>query len=104
MDDKCFYCHDTGYIHTDDDIPDQMCPNCEIGQAVIKGYNMARDLGVQACDTLEAAKNERIKELEGKIERAKDITNSQSFWCELADKECVGMKSIVHLVEQALEG
>ena len=47
---------------------------------------------------------ERIKELEGKIERAKDITNSQSFWCELADKECVGMKSIVHLVEQALKG
>ena len=46
--------------------------------------------------------NKRIEELEGKIERAKDITNSQSFWCELADKECVGMKSIVHLVEQAL--
>ena len=64
MDDKCFYCHDTGYIHTDDDIPDQMCPNCEIGQAVIKGYNAAREIGIQACDTLEAAKNERIKELE----------------------------------------
>ena len=64
MDDKCFYCHDTGYIHTDDDIPDQMCPYCEIGQAVIKGYNAARKLGIQACDTLEVAKNKQIKDLE----------------------------------------
>ena len=68
MDDKCFYCGDTGYIHTNDDIPDQMCPYCEIGQAVIKGYNYARELGVQACDTLEAAKNKRIKELETALE------------------------------------
>lgn len=69
MEDKCFYCGDTGHIHTEDDIPDQMCPNCEIGQAVIKGYNHARDIGIQACETLEAAKDERIKELEIKIQR-----------------------------------
>lgn len=64
MSNECFYCHDTGYIHTENDIPDQMCPNCEIGQAVIKGYNAARDIGIKACDTLEEAKNQRIKELE----------------------------------------
>lgn len=46
----------------------------------------------------------RITELEGKIQSAKDIVSSQSFWCELADQECVGLKSIVHLVEQALKG
>lgn len=46
----------------------------------------------------------RIAELEGKIQSAKDIVSSQSFWCELADQECVGLKSIVHLVEQALKG
>ena len=75
MDDKCFYCGDTGYIHTDDDIPDQMCPNCEIGQAVIKGFNAAREIGIQACETLEAAKNEQIKELEaGQLDFAKETT------------------------------
>lgn len=67
MKDECFYCYDMGYIHTEDDIPDQMCPNCEIGQAVIKGYNVARELGIQACNTLEAAKDKRIKELEFEI-------------------------------------
>jgi len=45
-----------------------------------------------------------IKELEAKIQSAKDIISSQSFWCELAGQECVGMKSIVHLVEQVLKG
>lgn len=69
MADECFYCYDTGYIHTEDDIPDQMCPNCEIGQAVIRGYNAARKIGIQACDTLEAAKDEQIQEL--KTENAK---------------------------------
>lgn len=48
--------------------------------------------------------NERIEELEGAIEGAKDILNSQSFWCELADKECVGLKSIVYLVKKSLKG
>jgi hypothetical protein len=37
---KCFYCNDTGSIKSKD-IPDQMCPYCEIGQAVTKGYNKA---------------------------------------------------------------
>lgn len=69
MADEYFYCYDTGYIHTNDDIPDQMCPYCEIGQAVIKGFNAARELGVQACDTLEATKNERIKELSAELEQ-----------------------------------
>jgi len=46
---------------------------------------------------------ERIKELEKRIEAARIIIDSQSFWCDLANKECVGMKSIVHLVENALE-
>jgi len=64
MSNKCSYCGSTGYIHTEDDIPDQMCPNCVIGQAVIEGYNHAREIGIQACDTLEAAKDERIEELE----------------------------------------
>ena len=46
---------------------------------------------------------EEIKELEKRIEAARIIIDSQSFWCDLANKECVGMKSIVHLVENALE-
>lgn len=46
----------------------------------------------------------RISELEGKIQNAKNIVDSQSFWCELAKQECVGLKSIVHLVKQALKG
>jgi hypothetical protein len=76
MADECFYCGDTGYIPGQegempgDKLPDQMCPHCEIGQAVIKGFNAARDIGIQACDTLEAAKNKRIKELEAENERA----------------------------------
>lgn len=69
MEDRCFYCNDTGYIHTEDDIPDQMCPNCEIGQAVIKGYNAAIDIGIQARDTLREAKTERIKELEAALQK-----------------------------------
>lgn len=47
---------------------------------------------------------ERIEELEKRIKAAKEILRSQSFWCELADKECIGLRSIVHLVEKALEG
>ncbi len=50
------------------------------------------------------AKDERIAELESKIEAAKEILGSQSFWCELADQECVGLKSIVYLVDKALKG
>lgn len=60
-DKKCFYCGNTGYIHTEDDIPDQMCPYCEIGQAVIKGFNAARDIGIQANKRLEN-ENKRLKE------------------------------------------
>lgn len=65
--DKCFYCHDTGYI-SQKGMPDQMCPHCEIGQAVIKGYNKARDFGIQANETLQAAndqlqaKNKELRE------------------------------------------
>ena len=76
MSDKCLHCDNTGYIHTEDDIPDQMCPNCEIGQAVIKGYNKARDIGIQACETLEATKNKRIKGLESVL---REIAKSPQY-------------------------
>ena len=49
-------------------------------------------------------KAERIKELEKNIKAAKELLGSQSFWCELAKQECVGLKSIVHLVEKTLKG
>ena len=71
--DKCFYCDDTGYIPSElEGIPHQMCPYCEIGQAVIKGYNRARDIGIQACDTLGEAKDQRIKELEDLLDEFAD--------------------------------
>ncbi|KKM86735.1 hypothetical protein LCGC14_1276090 [marine sediment metagenome] len=47
---------------------------------------------------------ENIQQLEGKIEAAKELLGSQSAWCELANQECVGLKSIVYLVGKALKG
>jgi len=35
----CLHCQHTGWIHTDDDIPNQMCPYCFVGKAVIKCYD-----------------------------------------------------------------
>ena len=59
---------------------------------------------VRRCKCEEVQLQERIQELEAKFKSANDILNSQSFWCELADQECVGMKSIVYLVKKALKG
>jgi hypothetical protein len=44
-----------------------------------------------------------LMEANRRTEGAKDIVGSQSFWCELANAECVGLKSIVYLVERALK-
>lgn len=39
----CFYCDDIGEIPTlVKGVPDQMCPHCEIGQAMFRGYNKAK--------------------------------------------------------------
>lgn len=68
MADRCIHCNRTGYI-PQEGLPDQMCPHCEIGRAIIKGYNAARTIGIQAADTLRAA-NEQLQD-ENKMLRKK---------------------------------
>lgn len=78
---KCLYCSNTGYI-PDRTGYDQMCPYCEIGQAVIKSYNKARDIGIQAYDTLlvENTKNKRLKAMyEAAKDDLEDMMKSQEY-------------------------
>ena len=35
----CLHCRHTGWIHTEDDMPDQICPYCFVGKAVYKCYH-----------------------------------------------------------------
>ncbi len=68
--DKCFYCNGTGYIKgkevvPGDKLPDQMCPYCEIGQAVIKGYDKANSIQLGNYEELKT----KSIELQAKVER-----------------------------------
>ena len=103
MSDKCLHCDNTGYIHTEDDIPDQMCPNCEIGQAVIKGYNKARDIGIQACETLEATKNKQIKRLEAENEKTQKLLQEALPHIECKNNSQSGLITEIGEYLQALE-
>jgi len=57
---ECFYCKDTGIIEgtevvPGDKLPDQICPNCEIGQAVLKGKRMAEAVQLAELEALKAS-------------------------------------------------
>lgn len=40
----CLHCQHTGWIHTDDDIPDQMCPYCFVGKVVLECYRKTTEI------------------------------------------------------------
>lgn len=112
--DKCFYCDDTGYIPQQEGIPDQMCPNCGMGQAVIKGFNAARDIGIQANETLRAA-NEQLREFIKELQKSSGelsgwaaainwnrAKNTKDWMIELK-KRIEKAQDVVSRVEQALK-
>lgn len=56
---ECLHCHLTGWIHTDDDVPDQMCPYCFVGKAVIKIYEKATKVLLGRHEELLKAEKQR---------------------------------------------
>lgn len=99
--DKCFYCDDTGYI-SQKGMPDQMCPHCEIGQAVIKGYNKARDIGIQANETLQAA-NEQLQAKNKRLKEALEYAYYQLQNINAARKALGKFEVNLELIKQALK-
>ncbi|MCJ7483922.1 MAG: hypothetical protein MUO31_13265 [Thermodesulfovibrionales bacterium] len=78
MSNECFYCKDTGIIKgtevvPGDKLPDQICPNCEIGQAVLKGKRMAESVQLAEYAALKASHDRLKTEVRASTNRLKTV-------------------------------